>query len=1253
MAEVIVSTIVEQLVSILHQQLEGRVKLVVGVDEQVQELTSTFQALGAVLNDAESRQMKESSVRDWLDKLKDTSYDIDDVLDEWSTMIQKLQTMEMEDACTPLIKVCSQISCYRFCYKRVVISHDIAVKIRDLNKKLDFVAHEKDKFNFSLGKGTGQLENQITTSVIDITETHGRNHDKNKVKNLLLSENSNRTTSLPIISIVGMGGLGKTTLARLVFNDNEVKDHFQEKIWVFVSIPFDEVRIAKAILESLMGVEPKLVEYQTVLKQLQELIKERKFLLVLDDVWTEGSSKWEQLKNSLKCGAKGSRILVTTRKKNVAEVLETTDLVELEMLSDEHCWTLFNQLSLCGKNKEECNDVGRKIVGKCKGLPLAVKSLGNLLRSKKTLKEWQNVLNGEMQEEVEKEIFPPLLLSYYDLTIELKKCFLYCAIFPSDYVIEKDQLIELWMAQDYLKKKQSDDDMELVGEKCFKGLVIRSFFQDLEKSDYDGSIIRCKMHPIMHGLAQFLTKNECFTIESGGLKKSQLESPFKARHAMIRIKEGAAFPTSIFRETKLRSLLIDSESWFEIDPYLRKLFNQMTCLRSLNLSCTLLEALPSGIERLIHLRYLNLSSNGRLQKLPETLCFLYNLLTLNISNCWRLQKLPEEIGRLLKLRHLINYRTGTEKFVDMPKGFERLTCLRTLNKIVVTGDIQTCGFECLRNLNHLQGSLDIECRDQVDVREINNAEFNNKESLYGLRLEFWDALNEEAFEVFQPPPYLENLNIERYKGNPTSLKWMESLTKPRKLCLQDWENLERLPSLGKLPSLETLSISYFSSVKRVHNEFLGTESGDSSTSSSSVVVFPKLQSLEFSYMNNWEEWGYGGGAITIMPRLRYLSISYCNKLKTLPDYLRQLTMLDELKICSCPQLNGKTDLEMSRVTRVHNEFLGIESDGMSSVVAFPKLQSLEFRDMGNWEEWDYKTTRSGREDITIMPCLLSLTIWNCLKLKSVPDYLMKLTTLKELNAENYRIVGHYQWETAKDLVQWKTAKDLVENLNIPRNWICQNLIGLSLDFEGVNSKGGVEAFKPPPNLENLKIKCYNNNLTTLNWMESLTKLTEVSLENCGCLPPLGKLLFLERLYINGSSVVKVGNEFLGIESGSTSVSSSSSIILFPKLLSLEFTNMKNWEKWDFTKTKEGLEDIKIMPCLRSLRIKECPELSTLPEYLLQLTTLKEFDTEDCPILDKRYRKVTVKDSGMPIRIIENPSDDSKTFSSSGYFGKLY
>ncbi|KAL5822836.1 hypothetical protein ACOSQ4_020736 [Xanthoceras sorbifolium] len=104
MAEVIVSTIVEQLVSILHQQLEGRVKLVVGVDEQVQELTSTFQALGAVLNDAESRQMKESSVRDWLDKLKDTSYDIDDVLDEWSTTIQKLQTMEMEDASTPLIK---------------------------------------------------------------------------------------------------------------------------------------------------------------------------------------------------------------------------------------------------------------------------------------------------------------------------------------------------------------------------------------------------------------------------------------------------------------------------------------------------------------------------------------------------------------------------------------------------------------------------------------------------------------------------------------------------------------------------------------------------------------------------------------------------------------------------------------------------------------------------------------------------------------------------------------------------------------------------------------------------------------------------------------------------------------------------------------------------------------------------------------------------------------------------------------------
>ncbi|KAI9175204.1 hypothetical protein LWI28_028795 [Acer negundo] len=915
------------------------------------------------------------------------------------------------------------------------------------------------------------------------------------------------------------------------------------------------------------------------------------------------------------------------------------------------------------------------------------------------------------------------------------------------------------MAQDYLGAEQSDD-MELIGEKTFEGLVMRSFFQDVEKSEYDG-IIRCKMHHIMHDFAQFLTKKECFTIESDGLKKPRLESKVKARHVMIRIKKEASFPTSIYNEIKLRSLLIDNGSGIGIE--LPKLFDQMTCLRSLDLSCNLLEQLPRNIEKLIHLRYLNLSSNSGLKQLPETLCYLYNLQTLNLSNCPLLKKMPEEIGRLSKLRHLLNYKTGTEQFIFMSQGIEKLTCLRTLNKIVIGGDIKACNFECLRNLNHLQGSLDIECRDQVDVGEINNAEFKNKENLYGLRLEFPTLkfknndfptlLNEEAFEAFQPPPNLENLKIERYNGNPT-LKWMEnSLLKLKKLWLEDWKNLERLPSLGKLLSLETLSISKFSSIKRVHDEFLGTKSDHSSLS---VNVFPKLKSLEFSNMYNWEEWDYGTrtrGEITIMPCLRYLAINYCNKLKKLPDYLPQLRMLEELKICSCPQLNkgtlevlepppnlSKLEIEsysgspmslnriasltklrkltlqncenldylpplgklscleslyignMRRVTQVHNEFFGIESDhGTSSVIAFPKLESLEFRDMQNWEKWDYRITQSGKEDVTIMPRLVSLTIWNCKKLKTVPDYLMKLKKLKKFDVEDYRIEGCYRWETVKDLIKnLNIPMDLVKNLTIPMKWINKNLIDLSIDFQYVDGKQGIEdfqpfseidakgkqsleAFQPPPhidaegvyfskvtgiftkipdtfqpfpNIENLKIECYSGNPTILSWMESLKKLKELRLENCCCLPPLGKLSSLEKLHIKGASVEKVSKDFFAIESYSKLQSpepremkkwdASDSIALpesqyrkesvFPKLQSLEFTDMENWEEWEFESTGSVEEYIKIMPGLLSLRISNCPKLRTLPKNLLQLmTTLKKYSTSECPILDANYKKETLKD----------------------------
>ena len=530
-------------------------------------------------------------------------------------------------------------------------------KIMEVLDDLESLLNQKVVQDFRISSGVGSgLGNKLSekrnesSSLVAEEVIYGRDEDKEFILKWLTSDNEN-CSQLSILSIVGMGGMGKTTLAQHVYNDPKVKEaQFDEKAWVCVSDESDVFKLTRAILEAIRKETDNNRSLDMVQGQLKENLTGRKFLLVLDDVWNQHRDQWKSLQTPLKYGAKGSKILITTRSSEVASTMESNNIHQLKQLQKDHSWLVFAKHAFkddSSKLNSELKEIGMKIVEKCQGLPLALETVGGILQSKSSVLEWESVLRSNIWDLPIKDskIIPALLLSYYHLPSHLKRCFAYCALFPKDYEFDKENLIFLWMAQNFLQCSQQGKSPEEVGEQYFNDLLSRSFFQ--QSIWYKET--HFLMHDLLNDLAKYVSGEMCFRL---GVDRAQ-RVPKTVRHFSTGKNPVECDEyRSLCDAKRLRTFLSISTNFGDYGMSTQELISNFKFLRLLSFYyCHNIKEVPDTIADLIHLRSLDLSKTD-IEKLPDSTCSLCNLQVLKLNYCSNLRELPSTLHELSNLRRL-------------------------------------------------------------------------------------------------------------------------------------------------------------------------------------------------------------------------------------------------------------------------------------------------------------------------------------------------------------------------------------------------------------------------------------------------------------------------------------------------------------------------------------------------------------------------------------------------------------------------
>jgi len=1166
----------------------------------LQKLKTTMTSLRVVLDDAEEKQITSSAVRDWLAELKDAVYKADDFLDEiaYEALRQELeaedqtftgQTQRLLSFINPL---------------EILGLGEIEEKLKVLLQDLDPLVERMA----ALGLINRNVENPTshrtpTTSLVDESGVYGRDDDREAILKLLLSEDANGENP-GVVPIRGMGGVGKTTLAQLVYKHSRVQEWFELKAWVCVSEDFSVLKLTKVILEAFDS-KPDSDSLDKLQLQLKDILEGKRFLLVLDDVWNEDYAEWDKLLTPLKYGAQGmSKILVTTRNERVASVMRTVPTHHLKELTEDSCWSLFAKHAFPGENPtahEELQEIGRAIARKCKGLPLAAKTLGGLLRTQRDVEEWEMILESNLWDLPKDNILPALRLSYLYLPPHLKQCFAYCAIFSKNYLFRKDELVLLWMAEGFLVRSV-DDEMEKAGAECFDDLLSRSFFQQSSSSFVMHEFFQ--MHDLMHDLAIHVSGQFCFSSRLGVNNSSKATR--RTRHLSLVVDtedtEGVFSSTKLenIREAHLLRTFQTSPRYSRCPPEIyNEIFQSTHCrLRVLFMTkCRDASMLSCSTSKLKHLRYLDLSLSD-LVMLPEEVSALLNLQTLILAYSRQLASLPD-LGNLKHLRHLNLEGTGIERLPaslerlinlrylnisdtplkEMPPHISQLTKLQTLTAFLVGRQSETSIKE-LGNLRHLRGELHIRnLQNVVDARDAGEANLKGKKHLDKLRFTWdGDTLDPQhvrsTLEKLEPNRNVKDLEIDGY-GGIRFPEWVgkSSFSKIVSLKLSRCKNCTSLPPLRQLTYLEELSIEAFDKVLTVGSEFHGN-------CTATEKPFKSLKKLSFRRMPEWREWISDEGSREAFPLLEVLSIKECpNLTKALPGH--NLPRLTSLIIEGCEQL-------------------------ATPLPWFPRLLSLDV--------CGFYSLESLPEEIDQMGCspsdLGEIKIKGCASLKCVAlDFLPKLNSLFIYDCPDLESLCPHE----------RPLNDLI-SLRFLRIEYCPKLVSFP--------KGGL----PAPVLEVLHLEgCSNLKLLPESMHSLLPSLTYLGISGCSeveLCPEGGFPSTLQSLWIWNCNKLIAGRMQWGLQTlpslSHFEIGMDENVESFPEemllpssLTSLTIYSLEHLKYLDY----KGLQHL---TSLTELAIFRCPMLESMPEEGLP-SSLSSLVINNCPMLGESCEREKGKD----------------------------